>query len=737
MDGFAEDLPPHRAPRRVSTTPLPARESTDTDTPDSDLVETLYSHPNVKIISFTATGRAFARSPGGPALSNVDPPNSLSWSSQLERTIAVGPFRIYRAPRSVAFLSCGSALQPILRKSQCWCIDEVNSRFVLQIRRPNYWRIELPIDDPEDQQRAEDLREVLDKILQFEKTECPFKRTFTVDLPEQVPVTILPWTPRSQPIMPSDDVASVSSTGSRRSSFVGRTSTPTPLNNSRQHAEIPTSPMSSRPASAASCVVPTTISLYEEYGMSIDPLQPKGTGTSGHTESSTKPLEVVPERPTDGDFLDPFHSSFPESYSSPSFSTDLGLHTSHGGSSILSSSPTQDDASMYELHEGSGNRGGRMKARLRRRTGGFTTTRSATMPPHLMPTFDRSKPTSSTSRDPLLRSVSETTRKPILHNVEASRSTENKSKSEPRALQPSHPHGSAQQSRLLRRDSEESFHSVESWHSSGAPLHLSPPTSHAESFVESRRESNETDTLSVEGSKMNKSSQSRGTSPMPCAWESDSEDDSGTSSKSEALDAIPTGELTTQASIETKETTPAASVPQRPFVPRHRATTSSISVRRRALSPLPPAANLFTPASTMERRPYRSRLETVRNLPMAIIAKTCEMIMGPPSSLIRLILKVAAKIASGQWRGLVYGYSEDGEEIPVQWDYSEEEFSDWSGDEDYQHDHRSSHKHHGKREHRHNRHRSNHGKASQGSGAENELRRQPSSSDDSRSWGVD
>ena len=58
-----------------------------------------------------------------------------------------GPFRIYRAPGSVAFLSCGSALQPILPKSQCWCLDEDSSRFVLQIRRPQYWRIELPVDE--------------------------------------------------------------------------------------------------------------------------------------------------------------------------------------------------------------------------------------------------------------------------------------------------------------------------------------------------------------------------------------------------------------------------------------------------------------------------------------------------------------------------------------------------------------------------------------------------------------
>ena len=133
----------------------------------------------------------------------------------------------------------------------------------------------------------------------------------------------------------------------------------------------------------------------------------------------------------------------------------------------------------------------------------------------------------------------------------------------------------------------------------------------------------------------------------------------------------------------------------------------------------------------MDRQPYRSKLETVKSLPMAIIAKTCEMIMGPPSSLLRLILRVAAKIASGQWRGLVYGYGEDGEEIPVQWDYSGSEFSDWSDDENQQQNHRSGP---GKR---HSRHRSKTNNASKGTTGQSELNRRPSSSDDSRSWGVD
>ncbi|KAF5574719.1 hypothetical protein FPCIR_13475 [Fusarium pseudocircinatum] len=650
MDDSGDDLAA-RGPRRVSTAPIPSRGPTEPETPDSDLVETLYSHPNVKIISFTATGRAYARSPGGPALSNVDPPSSLSWSSQLERTIAV----------------------------------------------------ELPVDDPEDQQRAEELREVLDKILQFEKTECPFKRTFTVDLPEQVPVTILPWTPRAQPMTPSEEATPASSTDSRRSSFVGRASTPTPLI-PRQPRDIPTSPIPTRPESAASNVVPSNISLYEEYGMNLDPLQPLGTGTVG-----TGPLEAVPERPGERGSPD--------------------MLESHDRSPVLSSSPAEDDSSVYQLHEGSGNRGGNMKARLRRRTGNFTT-RSATMPPHMMPTLDKPAPSASTSREPLLRSVSETTRKPTGRAADNTFSPQKKNKGDVKASQSPQQKVNAQQPRLLRRDSEESFHSVESWHSSGAPQHPSPPTSQAESSMGANNDPYEADRLSA--GKRNKASHSRGSSPMPCAWESDSDDDSETSDESSSSDADSVRELKNDAfpKLDAGPSTTATTAPQRPFVPRHRATTGSISVRRRALSPLPPAANLFTPASTMERRPYRSKLETVKNLPMAIIAKTYEMILGPPSSLIRLILKVAAKIASGQWRGLVYGYGEDGEEIPVQWDYSEGEFSDWSDDEHDQHD--RSHKQ-GKREHRHSRHRSN----AQDMAAEDEMRRRPSSSDDSRSWGVD
>lgn len=110
--------------------------------------------------------------------------------------------RIYRAPGSVAFLSCGPALQPILPKSQCWCIDELDTTYVLQVRRPTFWRIELPASTVEHQKLASDLRAAWQEVLQFEKTYCPFQRGFSVELPEkpETPVKKKPWKPKHSPL---------------------------------------------------------------------------------------------------------------------------------------------------------------------------------------------------------------------------------------------------------------------------------------------------------------------------------------------------------------------------------------------------------------------------------------------------------------------------------------------------------------------------------------------------------
>lgn len=55
----------------------------------------------------------------------------------------IGPLRIYRTlPQEVAFLQSGSALRPLLKRTQCWNVDG-NRVFCLQLRPGNYWRIEI------------------------------------------------------------------------------------------------------------------------------------------------------------------------------------------------------------------------------------------------------------------------------------------------------------------------------------------------------------------------------------------------------------------------------------------------------------------------------------------------------------------------------------------------------------------------------------------------------------------
>ncbi|MBE3047616.1 hypothetical protein IMZ48_34905 [Candidatus Bathyarchaeota archaeon] len=65
----------------------PLRSATSPASSSQGGVETLYNHPNARIIAFTATARAVPRS---PARDSDEDLGSLSWSSQLERTIAVG-----------------------------------------------------------------------------------------------------------------------------------------------------------------------------------------------------------------------------------------------------------------------------------------------------------------------------------------------------------------------------------------------------------------------------------------------------------------------------------------------------------------------------------------------------------------------------------------------------------------------------------------------------------------------
>ncbi|KAI9830224.1 MAG: hypothetical protein M1819_005751 [Sarea resinae] len=193
--------------RRSFTLPAKLRENKKPLAREADAegIETLFSVSAAKIVSFTASNISRRTSAAGAAKVDVDTEaaGTLPWSSSTERTIAAGPLRIYRVPGSVAFLNSGSTLHPILIKSQCWCVDG-KTKFVLRIRQNSYYRIELPNTCDDDRKKADELKSVLPHVLQYEKTECPFKREFIVELPEapKTPVRKRPWKPPERPKAP-------------------------------------------------------------------------------------------------------------------------------------------------------------------------------------------------------------------------------------------------------------------------------------------------------------------------------------------------------------------------------------------------------------------------------------------------------------------------------------------------------------------------------------------------------
>lgn len=87
-------------------------------------------------------------------------------------------------PGSVSFLHSGSLLHAILPRSNCWCVDGV-SKFAMRVLTDTYYRIELPGETEEELAQVEEFKATLKKVLFYERTACPFARTFEVPLPEE------------------------------------------------------------------------------------------------------------------------------------------------------------------------------------------------------------------------------------------------------------------------------------------------------------------------------------------------------------------------------------------------------------------------------------------------------------------------------------------------------------------------------------------------------------------------
>jgi len=515
-----------------------------------------------------------------------------------------GPFRIYRAPGSVAFLSCGSALQPILPKSQVWCVDEASSKFVLQIRRPQYWRIEIPVAEPDDARRALLLREVFDKILQFEKTECPFKRSFTVELPElpSTPVKKRPWTPvqRHGPSLPLTPV-----TPGEMPRILKRATTQLPS----------TTPDS--PVSLLECDDQPEAEISRETPLQVEAVAQGGEETDLLDEQDASPVN------------------------------------------ILVKGPTQSNVAKLT---------------------GFYASRCVTAPPHLTLA-------SKLDATELTEVVEEPTGEPVEQPTEGDLEKQ---------------HGAQSPA-----ESQDSFHSPQSFHSAAFPPSppqskpvspvASPRSQHSELADETAHHEDSSDITVISDVSRTRSVSSTATditAASDCATGPSSVCDVKLLPSSSALNGTASLEqptspttpaidythltksisnLSISSSGSSRSSCTSISTTRRSHI-RHRATaSSSISPSRRALSPLPPAANLFSPRTAFKHIPASTALTAVKRLPMAVIQKTCEILMSPPSHLINLMLKVAARIVAGEWRGLVFGTNERGEQIPVQWDWSDDE----------------------------------------------------------------
>jgi hypothetical protein len=74
------------------------------------------------------------------------------------------------------------------------------SKFVLRIRPVTYYRIELPYETEDEKISVEGLKAALPTVLRYEVTPCPFKRAFTVEIPEDAmaPRRKKAWRPKDR-----------------------------------------------------------------------------------------------------------------------------------------------------------------------------------------------------------------------------------------------------------------------------------------------------------------------------------------------------------------------------------------------------------------------------------------------------------------------------------------------------------------------------------------------------------
>lgn len=458
----------------------------------------------------------------------------------------------------------------------------------------------------------EELKRVFEEVLRFEKTPCPFQRNFTVELPKapETPIKRKPWRPVERPKLESAS----SSTEDLRTPSRSLSCSPTwGPRGSKSRSPSPLSALGEDTASVTSEIG------SQSFDQDID--RPIETRTNLEPETIKSSADVANDTSLKPSLLeDSIVESVFEDFSGIEDDTDTLSDTTED----KNITPRGHAQPALQTVVCEAKKGDKLQALQ-------LGSRSITAPPVL----------------------SLVTSPPSRHRT--------------RSISPLRSANSLEMDSAFS-SSVESFHSVQSWHSPLDPPspyasgRSSPsstfPYPHEEIALPKRldhsREVSEI-TVTPETPRLGRiatisevESSARASSPQP-QTPTLSHDGSEKSDEEQF-------EVLTPPTI-------------RPAI-RHRATTSSNS-RRRALSPLPPAVNLFSPPRRNNRR-----LKTARHLPTAIIQKTCEILLSPPSHLFRLMISIATKIAAGEWRGVLSGEGES-----VHWDFEDEYGGDtWEDD---------------------------------------------------------
>ena len=553
---------------------------------------------------------------------------------------------------------------------------------MLGIRQDSYWRIELPRASDEDRKAAKELKTILPQILQYEVTQCPFKRGFHVELPESPQIIKLPWKPKHSPISPTPHTPSPRVALTRSSSLrdIAEPSIVTPTEEGvfdfSDDAVYP-KVVKSEDADNGSDSHPSPEVRSERVPPMVAALEERKASLKGSPAMERSPSQRLSQRrrhhslthslDQSPDICEPVLESQSDNLIenlSPNEQPDLQNESqSAAGEESVDPNLQHHELMSHETLISGDARSGKEVVPLDAIPSAKNETNEREQTPNEIDVTGFRWIDELDDRDDVI------TPAPPEPNAELHSATM------PSQLQ-TVPVSKEIFSTTVERiptDPEtnsiaSSADSFQSFHNSTSPQTPSPPYSDStspNSHVKEnhlkisrtrplRRDDSEfTVTLESLDHSVNNSKE-----PEPEHSTSDVLQHSHRSLSATSSDSF--SSFAPSANATARRPSPSAAL-------RHRLS------RRRAHSPLPSPTNIYTPTAR----------DSSHHLTSAILQKTCSLLLGPPAQLVALMLNLASRITNGSLKGDAFTYNENGHPIPCSWDSGEEDGSrsdDWEDD---------------------------------------------------------